>query len=904
MANRFPLTVNPATQAIEELAVGDGLDLSQSNIVNVGNVTVAGGVYSNNYFYANGTPYLNTGFTGSAGTNGFTGSAGTTGLGFRIAKSYATVAALTADTSPTGIVAGEFALIETGNVNDADNSKLYLWSGTAYSYVNDLSGAAGITGPAGSTGFTGSAGTNGFTGSIGFTGSGTGTVSFVASGTIPTGEVVVLKSDGTVSTAIETTSGSFGTSAAIGTTSGDPLFKGVYDPVNQKVVIFYNTGSGMMIVGTVTGNTISFGTASSFTNFSTPFGFAAVYHPGSGKIVTMFGMSNTTRYSIVTVSGTTATASTVTQFRAITATYVDGTLNTASGNIVFVYNDLTNGGTKSVVASTDGTNVTFGTEVTVISGSSPSDVKIVNDANANRVVISAYFGSNAGSLYVGTVSGTSISFGTAVQYLSASAGPTWLSYDSANNQILVVYSKWSDGIIYYKVGTVSGTTITLSAEGTTGFVTRASQSEDFNLTYSSALSRFVIGFRDANDGGKPKLALLTNTTGLITVGAAVYAGNSAGASTVIPPAVNVNDKVIFGWRDSSSTVSSYAVYIPGGTFTRLTNDNYLGISAGSYQSGNTAIVHSAGSVANVSVSGLTIGSVYYVSFSNGALTTSPTTVVAGLAVGSNRILVKQKGDTGFTGSTGSAGFTGSIGFTGSRGITGFTGSAALGGSGLFNTAIDGVVNYAVTSTMANVIVLPSNSLVHSIYVTNINTTGANAVAVSANVRLSNGTSVIMANQLPMVFRGAVELLKKPKYFSAGDAVQLQAFSAGVGANSMLHSTVVYESVTSTDYIGQATNILAPDTATDAYVSTGFPSVIESVMIVNDAAVGNIAVTVTVTDASNAIQGYWASGILIPPNSTIELCENTRRIASGHKIRITAAGSDTISSFVAGRRITT
>lgn len=113
-----------------------------------------------------------TGFTGSVGTTGFTGSKGDTGLGFAIAKSYVSVAALTADTSPTGIVAGQFAIIETGSVNDADNSKLYLWSGTAYSYVTDLSGAAGITGPAGATGPTGLTGTTGFTGSIGFTGSG------------------------------------------------------------------------------------------------------------------------------------------------------------------------------------------------------------------------------------------------------------------------------------------------------------------------------------------------------------------------------------------------------------------------------------------------------------------------------------------------------------------------------------------------------------------------------------------------------------------------------------------------------------------------------------------------------------------------------------------------------------
>jgi hypothetical protein len=44
MANRFPLIVNTAANQIQELAAGDNLDLSSSNISNVGNVTVASAV--------------------------------------------------------------------------------------------------------------------------------------------------------------------------------------------------------------------------------------------------------------------------------------------------------------------------------------------------------------------------------------------------------------------------------------------------------------------------------------------------------------------------------------------------------------------------------------------------------------------------------------------------------------------------------------------------------------------------------------------------------------------------------------------------------------------------------------------------------------------------------------------
>jgi hypothetical protein len=113
------------------------------------------------------------GFTGSQGDLGYTGSKGNTGLGFNIAKIYSSVAALNADTSPSGIVAGEFAIISTVDVSDTDNSKLYLWNGSTYSFVSDLSGTIGFTGSAGA-GYTGSKGDTGFTGSqgnLGYTGS-------------------------------------------------------------------------------------------------------------------------------------------------------------------------------------------------------------------------------------------------------------------------------------------------------------------------------------------------------------------------------------------------------------------------------------------------------------------------------------------------------------------------------------------------------------------------------------------------------------------------------------------------------------------------------------------------------------------------------------------------------------
>lgn len=137
---------------------------------------------------ATGTPgaagATGAGATGATGISGNVGATGATGLGFVISKTYANVAALTADTSPTGISAGQFAVIDSGTADDVDNAKIYLWNGSTYQFITDLSGAQGITGATGATGAgatgatgiqgpqgaTGAAGTNGTIGVDGATG--------------------------------------------------------------------------------------------------------------------------------------------------------------------------------------------------------------------------------------------------------------------------------------------------------------------------------------------------------------------------------------------------------------------------------------------------------------------------------------------------------------------------------------------------------------------------------------------------------------------------------------------------------------------------------------------------------------------------------------------------------------
>lgn len=108
---------------------------------------------------------------GDTGAQGPSGAQGPQGEAFTIAKIYASVSALNADVSPSGISAGQFAVISTGNVNDEDNAKLFLWTGSGWTYITDMSGANGLTGPQGPQGPQGIQGPQGLQGLKGDNGS-------------------------------------------------------------------------------------------------------------------------------------------------------------------------------------------------------------------------------------------------------------------------------------------------------------------------------------------------------------------------------------------------------------------------------------------------------------------------------------------------------------------------------------------------------------------------------------------------------------------------------------------------------------------------------------------------------------------------------------------------------------
>lgn len=108
--------------------------------------------WTNDGNLSNPEPVVIRGPEGIQGPQGLIGPKGEPGKPFQIARTYESVDAMEADAETTTVVTGQFVMIDTGNVEDADNAKLYLKTETGWQYICDLSGAAGITGPRGDAG--------------------------------------------------------------------------------------------------------------------------------------------------------------------------------------------------------------------------------------------------------------------------------------------------------------------------------------------------------------------------------------------------------------------------------------------------------------------------------------------------------------------------------------------------------------------------------------------------------------------------------------------------------------------------------------------------------------------------------------------------------------------------------
>jgi hypothetical protein len=474
------------------------------------------------------------------------------------------------------------------------------------------------------------------------------TLQAIASGVLSNGIKVVVNSDGTVS-AVQPTGGApfVGPEFVFNSAATNSAIASVYDPVSQKVIIAYTNGGnssyGTVRVGTVSGTTITFGTAVVFTGTSILSRASMVYDTVNQKVVItylIFTSPGNSLFAIVgTVSGTSISFGTpygtgVSASQGITSLSAAYDTNAQKVVVVYTFNNSVVTSGRAIVGTVSGTNISFGSEV-IFKNTSTSSIAAAYDASAQKVVVAYTDGANSGfgTATVGTVSGTTISFGTPTVYISSSTQFTFVCYDPVQQKNVIVYgnnANSSNG--WASVGTVSGTAISFGSAVQFSSVPASVP----QAVYDTNLQKIVIAYSSSSVG----YGVVGTVSGSnITFGPpTVFNSGSSTSGVVASYAANIQNTVVSFNDGGNSNFGTSLVFQTSGT--NLTTTNYIGISNAAYTNGQTATIQVAGAVDDAQ-SGLTPGILYYVR-TDGTLASTAgfPSVIAGTAVGATKIIVK------------------------------------------------------------------------------------------------------------------------------------------------------------------------------------------------------------------------------------------------------------------------
>ena len=473
-------------------------------------------------------------------------------------------------------------------------------------------------------------------------GAGGGTVELVASGTLSNGQTVIVQSDGTVTGVVGNTQVGVTT---IFESSTVYRFSSAFDSTNNKVVIAYRGPAGnyhgTAVVATVTGIGITVGSGVEFESAAIDYP-AATFDSANGKIVITYrdgGASNKGTAVVGTVSGDSISFGTpvVIDGSSSNPQYNAIAYDSTNGKVVIAYRNAANSayGT-AVVGNVSGTSISFGAPV-VFESAAVGDVSIAFDSSNGKVVISYIDGANNGyaTAVVGTVSGTSISFGTPV--VAAAVDSTWTAttYDSTNGKIVIAYrdaanSEYGTAV----VGTVSGTSISFGS----AVVFESSDSRYLSAVFDSSEGKVVIAYEDHGDSNKGKVVVGTVSGTSISFNDPVTfeSGQTEYYSATFD---STNNRTVIVFKNDDDGRGEAVVFRTVGT--NLTSENFIGFSDAAYSDGQTAKIQVVTAIDDAQ-SGLTTGSKHYVQ-TDGTLSTtagSPS-VLAGTAISDTEIIVKQ-----------------------------------------------------------------------------------------------------------------------------------------------------------------------------------------------------------------------------------------------------------------------
>lgn len=464
-------------------------------------------------------------------------------------------------------------------------------------------------------------------------------------GTIADGKAVIVNANGTVSSVATNVVSETVGSAAVFESAGVTFIASTYDSSNNKIVVAYrdngNSQNGTAVVGTISGTSITFGTPVVF-QASRSDDIAITFDSSNNKVVIAYRDHANSYYGtaiIGTVSGTSISFGTKVTFNSGATNDISLVHDSTNNKTVIAYKNDSNNYGYAIVGTVSGTSISFGSAAAFASHTI-YETKISYDSANGKVVIAYTNASQQGTAIVGTVSSTSISFGSATAFDTGEIAFIDIAYDVASGKSVIVFMKGSGGSggANAIVGTVSSTSISF---GTAVVYDSGSGNEWNTVVYHADAEKVIVVYWDNSNSDRA-----TAITGTVS-GTSISFANSVvledGAISYISPAYDSTNKVVFVALDDggNSYYGTGVVYQPTYSAPNLTSENFVGFMKGAALDGTNGEILSSCSIARNQTS-LTPGQTYFVSPTDGALSTtagSPS-VTAGTAISSTEIIVK------------------------------------------------------------------------------------------------------------------------------------------------------------------------------------------------------------------------------------------------------------------------
>lgn len=305
------------------------------------------------------------------------------------------------------------------------------------------------------------------------------------------------------------------------------------------------------------------------TQSSLTFGNESEYLSVDGAIYNSIAIINSTKFLVAyqddsnskhgtvkigNVSGTNITFGNAYQYLPVNGT-LDNAVSIAvldESTFVVAYQDETNSGHGTAkVGSISGTTITFGPETEFVSTARAAHITMSTVDSSHVVISYADWSDNKkGKVIIGTIAGNSISFGSPSIFYSLNEATVTSISSFDSSKFVVCYRKGNAVDLQgaARIGTIAGTSITLGTE--TEFSTLVG-SQAFSIWVDTLdTSSFVVSYRDANNSGY----------GTIKVGSVSGTTATFGSGFVYLPSGTLN-----GSRVVSIDASNFVVvYTDGG----------------------------------------------------------------------------------------------------------------------------------------------------------------------------------------------------------------------------------------------------------------------------------------------------------------------------------------------------